>query len=179
MADASGLFALTGALGGVMISGLIGIGSAALNHKWQRQAAEQNRLVEQERQLRQERRETYANYWRAWNSLIRVLESSTDRTTEARERIAAAVTEWRHAIDPMFIVCSREVLNSGIEHLRTTEARIAAALEGRLLDGAGKTRALSRAMREDLWADQSPRHGTGSIHRTTHPHYSSAGNRYL
>ncbi|MBE1586735.1 hypothetical protein ACFPOI_51245 [Nonomuraea angiospora] len=154
MVDVNGWFALAGALGGVAIGGVIGLVTAVLNQKWQARAAEQNSHIEQERQLRQERRETYADYWRAWNSLIRVLERSTDRTAEAVDRIAVAEAEWRHAIDPMFILCSRGVLKAGIEHLRTTEARIAAALEGRRLDGAGRSRALSRAMREDLWADR-------------------------
>lgn len=139
MADASGWFALVGALGGVAITGVIGISTSVLNHR-----------AERYRQLRQERRETYAQYWIAWNSLIRALEAHASGPETGREPVRAAEAEWRQTIDPMFIICGRQVLEAGIAHVNVTEARITAALRGTLLDGAGKSRALSRAMRTDL-----------------------------
>ncbi|MEV4165600.1 hypothetical protein [Nonomuraea dietziae] len=148
MADASGWFALGGALGG----GAIGVVTTALTHRWQARNAERGRAFEHEQHLRQERRETYAGYWTAWNSLIRTLERSTDGGSEARDRISAAEAEWRQTIDPMFIICSTDVLQAGIEHVKVTEKRISAALRGALPDGAGKSRSLSRAMRIDLGA---------------------------
>ncbi|MCG5213103.1 hypothetical protein [Streptosporangium sp. KLBMP 9127] len=147
MADASGWFALGGALGG----GAIGAIATLLTNRWQAQSAEKSWQVERERQLRQERRETYAKYWTAWNSLIRVLENFyTDQADGTLKRIGGAEAEWRQTIDPMFIICGQDVLQAGIAHVKVTEIRIAAALRGNLTDGAGKSRALSRAMRADL-----------------------------
>ncbi|WP_055478919.1 hypothetical protein [Sphaerimonospora mesophila] len=146
MADTSGWFALAGALGG----GAIGVVTTALSHRWQMHNAEQERRFKLEQQLRQERRETYATYWTAWNTLIRILEQASRDTSSAREVITPAEAEWRQTIDPLFITCSPEVLQAGIAHVLVTEKRISAAVRGSLLDGAGKSRALSRAMRADL-----------------------------
>ncbi|GGT45210.1 hypothetical protein ACFFV7_47440 [Nonomuraea spiralis] len=114
--------------------------------------AEHARAFERDQQLWQERRTIYGAYWRAWNALIRILEGATDGGQEAKARIKAAEAEWRHAIDPMFIVCGKDVLEAGITHIHATEARITAARNGVLMDGVGKSRALSRAMRGDLGA---------------------------
>lgn len=151
MADASGWFALAGALGGGIVTGGIGLVTAGLTHRRQAQMAEHNRRADHDRQLRQERREIYATYWTEWNSLIRILEQvHAAPPDERRDRIRDAETAWRQTIDPMFIICSTAVLHAGITHVEVTEARIAAAAQGRLVDGAGKSRALSRAMRADL-----------------------------
>ena len=67
-------FTLVGALGGVFLTGTIGLVTAVLNHRWQAQATGQQSLDEFQKQLRQERRETYAAYWSAWNLLIHDLQ---------------------------------------------------------------------------------------------------------
>lgn len=48
--------------------------------------------------------------------------------------------------DGLFIICSPEVQHAGIAHVGVTEKRISAAVRGSPLDGAGKSRALSRAI---------------------------------
>ena len=73
---------LVGALGGVFLTSLVALATAILNHRWQTQRAERQLLWEHARQLRQERRETYAQYWTAWNRLnhqLRGLEASGRR----------------------------------------------------------------------------------------------------
>ncbi|MFG1947766.1 hypothetical protein [Nonomuraea sp. NPDC048826] len=140
-------FALGGALGGVLISGVIALITAALNHRWQAETSERNFDWEHSRQVRQERRETYAQYWSAWNALMRVLEGDRDNVRSADLAIAEGL--WRQALDAMFLICGKKVLEAGIEHIRLTEARIAAR-STKAVDGAGKSRALNRAMREDI-----------------------------
>ncbi|WP_144070104.1 hypothetical protein [Nonomuraea indica] len=147
MATASAWFALGGALGGVLISGAIALITAVLNHRWQSEAAQRNFDWEHSRQIRQERRETYAQYWTAWNALMRILERGRDNIESAD--LAAAEALWREALDAMFLICGSKVLEAGIEHIHLTEARIAAR-STRAVDGAGKSRALNRAMREDI-----------------------------
>ncbi len=160
--NSSTLIAVYGALGGVVISSGIALLTSYLTRRWQRTAAKEEQKAAFDQQVRQERRETYAAYWGAWNVLIRTLERARhdmrvpDRADQARMRIAESEAEWRHQIDPLFLICSKEVLHAGIAHVQTTEVRIAAALRGELLDGAGKSRALSRAMRGDVLGNDNP-----------------------
>ena len=60
-------FTLAGALVGVLVTGLISLITATLNHRWQSQSTEQQRLQDHNTQVRQERRESYVGYWLAWN----------------------------------------------------------------------------------------------------------------
>lgn len=72
--NSSAWFALGGALGGVLLTGVIGLTTAVLTHRWQSQATSRQILDEHAVRLRQERRETYAAYWSAWNRLIHQLQ---------------------------------------------------------------------------------------------------------
>ena len=60
-------FALAGALGGVLVTGLVSLVTVTLNHRWQSQGTEQQRLQDHNTLVRHERRESYAAYWLAWN----------------------------------------------------------------------------------------------------------------
>jgi hypothetical protein len=60
-------FTLAGAFGGVLLTSAAAIIMAILNHRWQTESANRELLQEHIKQLRQERRETYAQYWSAWN----------------------------------------------------------------------------------------------------------------
>lgn len=67
------LFTLAGVLGGVVVTGLITLWTAALNHRWQSQDTERRRLETHNTLVRQERRESYAAYWLAWNRFVHEL----------------------------------------------------------------------------------------------------------
>jgi hypothetical protein len=67
------LFTLAGVLGGVLVTGLITLVTAALNHRWQSQDTERRRLETHNTLVRQERRESYAAYWLAWNRFVHEL----------------------------------------------------------------------------------------------------------
>ncbi|WP_406313338.1 hypothetical protein OHA77_33560 [Streptosporangium sp. NBC_01639] len=147
------------ALGGVLLAGAMGFGTAFLTQHWQGRAAKRALHWEHAKQLRQERRETYLHYWNAWNRLIRELEKPylpKDAEEITAETIAIAEADWRQAVDALLLICSREVLKAGITHVEVTESRIAAALQGRRMDGGGKTRALNRAMRDDILKPTTP-----------------------
>lgn len=82
-ADAAGNTAVwvspAGVLLGVLLTGLLGLATAWLNHRWQSASAKQRSAEDHARQLRQERREIYANYWLSWDRLdhqIQVLSSN-------------------------------------------------------------------------------------------------------
>jgi hypothetical protein len=55
-------FALAGALGGVLLSSVVAIFSAVLNHRWTRENVRQQREDELAKELREQRRQAYANY---------------------------------------------------------------------------------------------------------------------
>ncbi|MFI6324008.1 hypothetical protein ACIBG8_41240 [Nonomuraea sp. NPDC050556] len=139
----SAWFALGGALGGVLITGVIALVTAILNHRWQASATDRTLDWEHARQIRQERRETYAGYWAAWNALMHGL-------LQPEVEVRAEEIAWRQALDAMFLICGQEVLDAGIKHIGLTEARLEARTAH--IDGRGLSRALNRAMREDILA---------------------------
>ncbi|MEV4296029.1 hypothetical protein [Microbispora rosea] len=146
------MFALIGALGGVAISGTIGIVTAVLTHRWQTQATDRNLLREHTKQLRQERREIYAQYWAAWNALMRTLDNLHEDPTnsEIRARVTTAESRWLEAVDALLLICGQEVLDTCLQHLRVTKERIAATRHGNRLSGEGRSVALNKAMRKDI-----------------------------
>jgi hypothetical protein len=76
------LFTLAGVLGGVLVTGLITLVTAALNHRWQSQDTERRRLETHNTLVRQERRESYAAYWLAWNRFVHELRRVEDVVRE-------------------------------------------------------------------------------------------------
>jgi hypothetical protein len=67
------LVTLAAALGGVLLTGLISLATLMLNHRWQSRSTDRRRLQDHNTLVRQERRESYAAYWLAWNRFIHEL----------------------------------------------------------------------------------------------------------
>jgi hypothetical protein len=88
-------FTLAGALVGVLVTGLISLATVTLNHRWQSQSTERQRLQDHNTQVRKERQETYTAYWRAWNGFIHQLRKLQDRVQE----LPADVIVNRHVTD--------------------------------------------------------------------------------
>jgi hypothetical protein len=163
-ADAAGStiawFTLAGALGGVLITGVIALATAMLNHRWQARGDEQRRLLQHGAQVRQERRETYAAYWLAWNRFTHELRRVTDQARELPagfsprknldeqlkstanpgslkpqiqeliEKAWEAELEWRAAADAMFLIAGPAVDQTAHIHIAMTEQKLAAAWKG-------------------------------------------------
>jgi hypothetical protein len=68
MADTSAWFALAGALGGVTLAGLLGLVTAALNHKWGEQTRVETYREQRIRAIEDQRREVCHNYLLATNT---------------------------------------------------------------------------------------------------------------
>ena len=153
-------FTLAGALGGVLITGGVGLVTAMLNHRWQARGAEQQRLLQHGAQVRQDRREAYVSYWLAWNRFIHELRRVTDlvrelppgfapnkdleeqlKATANPERLQAQVEslidkawhaelEWRAAADAMLLIAGPAVGEAAGIHIAVTERKLAAAWKG-------------------------------------------------
>jgi len=153
-------FTLAGALGGVLIAGVIGLATAILNHRWQARGNEQQRLLQHGAQVRQERRETYAAYWLAWNRFTHELRRVTDQVRELPtgftphkdldeqlkamanpgslkpqvqeliEKAWEAELEWRAAADAMLLMAGPAVDQAARVHIAMTEQKLAAAWKG-------------------------------------------------
>ena len=145
-------FTLGGAVGGVLIAGLValvvGVG---------RRRAERRRLAaEHHRQLRLDRREVYAGYWTAWNRLhhdIRTLYLRS-RAGEAcnGEQLRSSEVDWRAAANLLALLGGPAVVDAARGHVAMTDEKLANARDGkwhRDNDGAAY-RALTAAMRVDL-----------------------------
>ena len=89
-------FTLAGALGGVLVTSVVGLTTAALNHRWQARDAENARLLQHGAQVRAERRESYAAYWLAWNQFIHDLR----RMQEQIQQLPPGVVVNRHLTPP-------------------------------------------------------------------------------
>ena len=154
-------FTLAGAIGGVLITSIIGLTTAMLNHRWQARGAEQQRLLQHGAQVRQERRESYAAYWLSWNRFVHELRRVTDQARELPpgfapnknleqqlqvtadpgdlrpqvqeliERAWEAELEWRAAADAMLMIARRAVDKAAGVHIAVTEQKLAAAWKGK------------------------------------------------
>ncbi len=87
-------FTLAGALGGVFFTSLFGLVVGILNHRWQARGAENARLIAHGVRIRDERRESYAGYWLAWNKLSHELRRVQNQIRELTDA-ANPVSYWR------------------------------------------------------------------------------------
>jgi hypothetical protein len=172
-------FTLAGALGGVLLTSLVGLAGAILNRRWQTQNAGQQLLQEHHKQLRQERRETFVRYWAEWNRFnyqLRALRDAVteaqdldnppasvkkyleDRTPELVEATRAAEMDWREAADAIFLIATPAVTSAAARHVELTAQKITAAWEGRWVSDAklGTARELNDTMRNDLISPTPP-----------------------
>ena len=166
--NTSATFALIGALGGVLITGLIALVTAVLNHRWQSQAAERGLRWEHVRRLQQDRLEIYARYWTAWNRLTQNLlivrnavvaldpppldadQAKTRLPAEITEETRAATVEWRDVWNLVFLIGSDQVISALNAHRRSTAARLDASWHGEYETDATTHIALTDAMRKEL-----------------------------
>jgi hypothetical protein len=179
-------FTLAGVLGGVLLTSVVALTTAILNHRWQTRAAQRQLLHQHARQLRQERRETYARYWLAWNRLTHqlrmlrrevesqvrgfgadVLEEIRDDTDLLRddadivEQSRIAELEWREAADALLLIAGQAVAEAALAHIQATERRIEAVRRKGEWPGQGDvyqrlTERLNDAMRGELLAPSEP-----------------------
>ena len=114
MTNASAWFALGGVLGGVTLTGVIGLVTAGLNHKW----GEQTRVAtdhEQEiRAIRDQRREVCHNYLVATNSYWQAVEqlyqkTGRDEDFDPAEHMRGAITALQDAYVYLTISCGADV----------------------------------------------------------------------
>jgi hypothetical protein len=87
-------FTLAGALGGVFLTSAFSVVIGVLNHRWQARSAEEARLNQHGDRVRDERRESYIGYWRAWNKLIYDLRPVEYQVRELG-RDAMPGSQWR------------------------------------------------------------------------------------
>jgi hypothetical protein len=102
MTTASAWFALVGALGGVALTGTIGLVTAGLNHKWGEDARIQTAHEEQIRAMRDQRREVCHNYLLAANSYWLAVEQLYIKTLrgdefDSNEHMRSAITALQDA----------------------------------------------------------------------------------
>jgi len=153
-------FTLAGAIGGVLVTGLVSLTTAMLNHRWQSEGTQRQLLQDHNTLVRQERQESYAAYWLAWNRFTHEIRKLRDRIQElpsgtvVNRRIVNdqrwldypevisglqelidktwdAELEWQAAADTLLLVADPEVEQAANTHITMTREKLAAAWEGK------------------------------------------------
>ena len=114
MANGSAWFALAGALGGVALTGVIGLVTAVLTHRWGEQAraeADRRKLM---RAMRDQRREVCHDFIVATNSFWDALDQLYQRAcrgeeVDSFEHLRAANTVMQNAYVDLTITCGAQV----------------------------------------------------------------------
>jgi len=114
MTNASAWFALGGVLGGVALTGMIGIVTARLNHRWEEQARIETGREQQIRVIRDQRREVCHKYLVATNSFWQTVDQLYQRTCPGEEvdpveHLRAANTALQDAYVNLTISCGADV----------------------------------------------------------------------
>jgi hypothetical protein len=78
----------------VFLTSAFSVVIGVLNHRWQARSAEEARLNQHGDRVRDERRESYIGYWRAWNRLIHGLRQVQHQLHESDED-AVPGSQWR------------------------------------------------------------------------------------
>ena len=141
--------------------------TAILNHRWQVENADRQLLQEHVKQLRQERRETYAHYWSTWNHLNHHLEVLRDEVRElgtppdAMEQLARQAPElieqgrtaelaWREGVDGLLLIGGQRVAEAARDHMEATWQKVDAAWRGESYPTTDIYQRLNDAMRSEL-----------------------------
>jgi hypothetical protein len=167
-------FTLAGALGGVALTSIATIATTILNHRWQARSAARQRLEEHARQLRQERLEAYAGYWRSWNRFNHELRTVTravsglvpqaDSSGHARDRIQPDVVEqawmaeleWLTAADTLLLLGGPAVIDATNAHVEATRRKVDAVWKGGWAPDEKRTfQTLYDAMRAEVLGSQA------------------------
>lgn len=173
-------FTLAGALGGVALTSLAALGTTILNHRWQARREARQRTEEHARQLRQERREAYADYWRSWNRFnhelrtvsrtVSALGAAADGGGHARDRLAPDLVEqawmaelaWLTAADTLLLLGGEAVLDATNAHVEATRRKVDAAWQGGWAPDQERTfQALYDAMRAEVLGSRAAPGGRG------------------
>jgi hypothetical protein len=102
LADASAWFALAGALGGVALTGAVGLTTAAFTQRWSERTRVQADREQEARTTRNQRREACHSYLVATNSFYQAvdqvyLKARRDEQFDQREHVRAAITSLQDA----------------------------------------------------------------------------------
>jgi hypothetical protein len=157
------------ALGGVLLTSVFALATTLVSHRLQTQNADRALRHEQTRQLRQERREAYVQYWSSWNRFIHALRDLSGEMRQqgmrpdprgqlARtapgiaERASTTESDWREAADALLLIGGVEVVKAAHEHIDATQRKLEAAWLGSWhADEEGMAyQRLNDAMRADL-----------------------------
>lgn len=114
MADSSAWFVLAGALGGVALTGAIGLSTAALTQRWNERTRVQADREQEARIIRDQRREACHSYLVATNSFYQAvdqvyLKTSRDEEFDQREHARAAITALQDAYVDLTLSSGAEV----------------------------------------------------------------------
>lgn len=144
MTNASAWFALAGALGGVVVTGVIGIVTAVLNHRWGEQARRATYHEQESRAIRDQRREACHNYLVATNSFWQAidqlnLKGSRGEQVDRAEYLRETNTTLQDTYVYLTISCGAEV------------RELADAYQGTLYELAGEAQDVPR----DEWSKLS------------------------
>jgi hypothetical protein len=116
MADTSAWFALAGALGGVTLTGVLGLVTAGLNHKWGEQTRVKVYHEQQLQEITDQRRQVYHNYLVATNSYWLTTEQLYFKNLRREEfdpieHMRPAITALQDTYAYLTISCGTEVRN--------------------------------------------------------------------
>src|SRR5262245_59861464 len=116
MADTGAWFALAGALGGVTLTGVLGLVTAGLNHKWREQTRIETYREQQLQAIKDQRREVCHNYLIATNTYWLTVEQLYFKARHGEEidrieHMKAAITALQDTYAYLTISCGAEVRN--------------------------------------------------------------------
>jgi hypothetical protein len=132
MTNASAWFALAGALGGVALTGLLGLVTAVLTHRWAEQARVDTYRKEEMRVIRDQRREVSHNFLVATNLFWQALDQLYQKAcrgeeVDSFEHLRAANSAMQDAYVDLTITCGAGVRNvADVYHQKLYDLRPAA-----------------------------------------------------
>ena len=144
MANASAWFALAGVLGGVTVTGVLGLVTAALNHRWGEQTRISTYREQEGSAIRDQRRETCHNYLVAANAFWQAIDqlnlsASHGEQVDRSEYLRAANNTLQDTYVYLTISCGAKV------------RAVADSYQGKLYELAGEAQDVTR----DQWGKLS------------------------
>jgi hypothetical protein len=146
MANASAWFALVGVLGGVTVTGVMGLATATLNHRWEEQRRISTHREQEGRVIRDQRREACHDYLLATNAFWQAMDqlnlnASRGRQVDRAEYLRETNTTLQDTYVYLTISCGAKV------------RELADSYQGKLYELAGESQDVTR----DEWGDLSQR----------------------
>jgi hypothetical protein len=144
MANASAWFALAGVLGGVTVTGVLGLVTATLNHRWGEQTRISTYREQEGRAIRKQRREACHNYLVATNAFWQAIDqlnltASGGERVDRSEYLRAANNKLQDTYVYLTISCGAKV------------RAVADSYQGKLYELAGEAQDVTR----DQWGKLS------------------------